>query len=125
MAKQGIMNSVESKCGKQAEKLSQKRQLTKDPKKQVGNYWLDVAEKHPDRKRAHAGQAGEGLLLPLCCHSKFIEYRTFERVRVLAPCPEVPRVSNVKALLWTLLPTIRVIFKQVISPLQSSFSAST
>lgn len=53
MAKQGIMNSVESKCGKQAEKLSQKRQLTKDPKKQVGNYWLDVAEKSIQTEKEH------------------------------------------------------------------------
>lgn len=47
------MNSVESKCEKQAEKLSQKRQLTKDPKKQVGNYWLDVAEKNIQTEKEH------------------------------------------------------------------------
>lgn len=116
------MNSVGSNYGKRAEKLSHKRQFPNDPKEWVAvsgqTWWRKAAG-----QRKHACRAGKRLRLPLCCHINSREYPTSQRVQVWTLVQRWPGYPTSKLYCELCCPLI-VFFKPVISPLQSSLSAS-
>lgn len=124
-AQGGVRNSCGSKCGRQAEKLSLERQLSKDPKEWVCRCWLHVEEKsNQTEKEQMQQQADKGLLLPLCCHPKFRGCRTSQRAQVLAPHPGVALSIQISKSYCSLCCHSVGWFWSKLFPLRSSVSTS-